>query len=564
MKVLFCALHFGYFRNFESVIAALAEQGHAVHLAADEADALGGQALVERLAARYPQQVTFGYAPPLDGQPWFRLARKLRMGADFIRYHDDAFTTFRKARLNLTNQVPRLVRRLTESGAGRSAAARRVIGRALRAAEASLPISDASCTFIEAQDPDVVLFASVSVWRAPQFDHLRAARALGRRTGICVFSWDHLSSKAFLRIVPDRLFVWNDTQRREAVEWHQIPAERVVMTGAQCYDQWFDRQPARDRDAFCRAVGVSPDRPFLLYVCSVMTPDPRESQFVMRWIEAIRGSANPLLREAGILVRPHPERLAEWRGVDLERFGNVALYGRNPITPDAQDDYFDSLYHSHAVAGLVTSAFIEAAVVGRPVHTLLLPEFEIYQEGVQHFRYLVDVAGGVLKLSRTFTEHLAQLAAALASPRARDAQNERFVRAFVRPAGLDTPATPAFVRAVEDLAATPPLPADVPGTVHRALQPVVHLLARSADTGWLRPAFRDTLEKTSEAIEEEKAAAKRAAAAGKAERTVEKQRLMAAHRRRRRQQRWTTAGRNWRKHVARLKGQVKELIGART
>ena len=568
MKVLFCALHFGYFRNFESVIAALAARGHDVHLAADEADALGGQALVERLKARFPAgaggSVTFGYAPSLDAEPWFKLARKLRMGADFVRYHDEPFTAFRKARLNLTNQVPRAVRRMSERGPGASAAGRRVIGRALRAGEALLPISEASREFIEAQNPDVVLFASVSVWRAPQFDHLRAARALGRRTGICVFSWDHLSSKAFLRIVPDRLFVWNDTQQREAVEWHQIPAERVVMTGAQCYDQWFDRRPARDRDSFCRAVGLSAGQPFLLYVCSVMTPDPRESQFVQRWIEAIRGSDDPALRQVGILVRPHPERLAEWKSVDLERFGNVALHGRNPITPDAQDDYFDSLYHSHAVAGLVTSAFIEAAVVGRPVHTLLLPEFEIYQEGVQHFRYLVEVAGGVLKVTRSFPDHLAQLGAALALPRQRDAQNERFVRAFVRPAGLDVPATPAFVAAVEELAAAAPLPAAVPGTAHRLLQPVVHLLARSADSGWLRRAFRDTLEMTTDAVEEQKAGAKRAAAVDKAERTAEKQRLLAAHRRRRQQQRWMTAGRNWRKHVARLKGQVKELIGART
>ena len=54
--------------------------------------------------------------------------------------------------------------------------------------------------------------------------------------------------------------------------------------------------------------------------------------------------------------------------------GNAALYGRNPLNPDAKADYFDSLYHSHAVVGLVTSAFLEAAIVGRPVHTLLLPE----------------------------------------------------------------------------------------------------------------------------------------------------------------------------------------------
>ena len=44
MKVLFIARHFTYFRNFESVIAELAERGHQVHLAADREEALGGRA----------------------------------------------------------------------------------------------------------------------------------------------------------------------------------------------------------------------------------------------------------------------------------------------------------------------------------------------------------------------------------------------------------------------------------------------------------------------------------------------------------------------------------------
>ena len=111
------------------------------------------------------------------------------------------------------------------------------------------------------------------------------------------------------------------------------------------------------------------------------------------------------------------------------------LYGRNPVSPHAQADYFDSLYHSHAVVGLVTSAFLEAAIVGRPVHTLLLPEFEMYQEGVQHFRYLMEVEGGLLKVTRTFQDHLGELSSALARPVERDEQNVRFVRAFVRPPG---------------------------------------------------------------------------------------------------------------------------------
>src|SRR6266540_1304812 len=160
MKVLFSAVHFGYFRNFESVIVALAERGHQVHLAADEPESVGGRALVERLAARYPG-VTFGFAPSLDDEPWFRLARKLRTASDYVRFHEAEFSSFRKTRLTLRDRIPRGVLEMMDAGVGRSRVARRALGAVLSAAEKVMPISDASRAFIEAQDPDVVLIASV-------------------------------------------------------------------------------------------------------------------------------------------------------------------------------------------------------------------------------------------------------------------------------------------------------------------------------------------------------------------------------------------------------------------
>lgn len=561
MRVLFSALHFGYFRNFESTIVDLVRRGHQVHIAADEPDAFGGETLVERLAGEYPG-VTFGFAPSLDDEPWFRVARKLRVGFDYVRFHDGVFADFRKTRAHLADRIPRGLLRLLATPVFRGPGGRRALMGMLWALEQLMPVSEASRAFIERLDPDIVLLASVTAWRAPQIDHLRAARALGRRVGICVFSWDHLSSKALLRMVPDRVFVWNETQKREAVTWHRMPADRIVVTGAQCYDQWFDRGPSRDRTSFCRAVGLSADHPILLYVCSVMTPDPCESRFVLRWIEEIRRSPDPRLREAGILVRPHPERMEEWEGVSLERFGNAVLYGRNPLNPDAKADYFDSLYHSHAVVGLVTSAFLEAAIVGRPVHTLLLPEFEMYQEGVQHFRYLIEVEGGILKVTRSFPDHLAELASALAQPVRRDEQNGRFVRAFVRPQGLDVAATPALVAAIEDMAAASPLPAVGSAIWHRAAQPLVRVLVHSAEEGWLRAAMRDTREMERDVTEAAKEAAKaeykESAARRKAERLAEKTRVLETRRHDRRREQRTGARR---KQIARLKGVVKALVG---
>ena len=198
-----------------------------------------------------------------------------------------------------------------------------------------------------------------------------------------------------------------------------MPPDRIVVTGAQCYDQWFGRQPSRSREEFCEQIGLDGSRPFVLYVCSSLFKNTaNEARFVERWIQHVRGSADPVLREAGLLIRPHPRRLDEWQQVDLTEFKNIALFGSHPVDPATKDDYFDSLYYASAVVGLNTSAFLEAGVVGKPVLSVLLPEISRdNQEGTIHFHYLLNVGGGLLEVARSLEEHVAQLSATLADPR---------------------------------------------------------------------------------------------------------------------------------------------------
>ena len=148
--------------------------------------------------------------------------------------------------------------------------------------------------------------------------------------------------------------------------------------------------------------------------------------------------------------------------MNLSDLPDVTLYGSLPLDERTKEDYFESLYYSSAVVGLNTSAFLEAAIVGRPVHTIVIPEFVERQEGTTHFHYLKSVGGGVLQLARSFDEHRAQLSASLGEP-ARHDRNERFVTAFIRPRGSDRPATDAVVAALEDLGRMPaPAPAAGP------------------------------------------------------------------------------------------------------
>jgi len=484
MKVLFVARHFTYFRNFESAIAEMAGRGHRVHLAADREEALGGRELVDRLAARFPSQITVGFTPILQWGRYRRVSGALRIGLDYLRYSDPRYEATPKIRERAYQRTAFLVLVLARLPF------RRALTRVLEAIEKAVPRQLGVDEFIRAERPDALLITPLIELGSPQLDYLRAARALGIRSALCVWSWDHLSSKALIRVVPDSVIVWNEVQRAEAQRFHQIPADRVVVTGAQCFDQWFDRQPSRDRDAFCRRAGLRDDRRFVLYVCSALFKNsPSEAAFVARWIEALRRSDDARVRDLAVLVRPHPQRVDEWDAdtrAALERAGNVALWGSNPIDAESRADYFDSMYHAAAVVGLNTSALVEAAIVDRPVLTILLPEFRDNQEGTFHFHHLLTVGDGFLRASRSLDEHVAQLATCL--ERGTGGSNRAFVEQFIRPRGVAVPATPVFVDAVQQLAATERQPERTPLAAF-VLRPVVWALVIAGRVPWLERIY---------------------------------------------------------------------------
>ena len=457
MKILFIARHFTYFRNYESVIAALAARGHELHLVVEREEDLGGREMVERLA-RELQAVSIGSIPGRDR--WAVFTTMLRMSIDYLRYLDVAYASAPKLRARAKERVPRIGLWLLTAAGAKTRLGRSVALATMRACERAIPRSAAIEEFLRAQDPDVVLLTPlIGVVASPQLDYLQSAKALGYPTALCVWSWDHLSSKAILRTVPDRVFVWNETQREEAVRLHAIPFEKVVVTGAQCFDQWFDRRPSTDRDTFMRRVGLAGSRPFLLYVCSALfRGSPSEALFVQRWVRALRASRLEPLASTPIVVRPHPARGREWDNVDITLERDVVLWGRNPIDADARVDYFDSLFHCAAVVGINTSAFLEGAIAGRPVFSTLLPEHYENQEGTIHFHYLLNVASGLLHTARTLDDHFGQLNESLQDSGRGSLQSLRFVESFIRPHGLSVSASPMFATEVEKLSAVKPLP----------------------------------------------------------------------------------------------------------
>jgi hypothetical protein len=459
-----------------------------VHLAAEREEFMGGRDLVERLAACSPL-VTVGEVPARADLRWFTLATSIRRALDYLTYSGPLYDDAPKIRERAWERTPQWALPLSRWPV------RSAVEPGLAALDRSLPTDAALDDWLDRQQPDVVLLTPLIELGSPQMDLLESARRKGLRTAVAVWSWDHLTSKARLRRSPDRVFVWNDVQREEAATLHGVPRDRIVVTGAQCFDRWFDRPPRRSREEFCRDAGLDARRPFITYVCSALfRGGPSEAEFACRWAEQVRGAASPSVREAGILIRPHPQRMYEWDGVSVP--DGVAFRGGHPIDESGRDEYYDALYHASAVVGLNTSALIEAAIVGRPVLTLLLPEFHESQRGTLHFRYLVDGDGAMLHASTDMTTHVAQLEQALAGTL--PDRNAAFVRRFVRPRGADVAATPVFVDALEALAETPaPAPARVPLS-GRVLLPLANVWYGALD----RPRVRSWMLEAGHAQEE--------------------------------------------------------------
>jgi hypothetical protein len=485
-RILFVMLHPGFVRYYEDALHALAGAGYDVHVAFEVSRTkLGEDVTAQRLAASSPR-ITCGTTPERsesvreflvradrtavragdDGAPrtradaWESLATTVRLLADYLRFFEPAFDQATPLRARVEKRLPRVYTRLVRAF-GWSRASRAVLAALLRGLERVIPTAPGIEAFLREQQPDLLLVTPLIELGSQQVDYVKAARALGIRSALCVASWDNLTSKGLVRVLPDHVVVWNEAQKREAMSLHGVPAERVLVTGAQLFDRWFTTRPSRSREEFCRQTGLDPARPFLLYVGSSMFIAPDEVPFAERWLATLRGADDPMVAGVGALIRPHPANARQWRTFDLAAFGNASVWppiGTDPTSPGFKEDFFDSIYHSAGVVGINTSAQLEASIIGRPVFTVRSPEFAHAQEGTLHFRHLVR-DGGVVQVAETLDEHVRQVGAFAGTADAWSARNRAFVERFIRPHGLDTPATPHFVDAVTRLRSdTPPRP----------------------------------------------------------------------------------------------------------
>lgn len=456
MKILFSIQHPGFVRHFERALGLLCQDGHSVHIAFHN-EKVDAQEWTRELRQAHPE-VTVGVKSPRRSDEWTDCTRRLRGMRDYLMYFDPRYAQADRLRANAAREADADDRAIVERFA--AAPGRLMLDRLLHLAERAVPSDARIDAFVAQHAPDLILLTPLVMFNSPQVDYIKSARKLGIPCALCVASWDNLTNKGQMRELPDRVIVWNEAQVEEAVTLHGMARSRVIVTGAQSFDHWFEFEPSRTREVFLRELGLDPGGPLVLYLCSSTSISPNEIEFIRAWHDALRRSADQRVSRAAILVRPHPMNKQPWE--QLDGLADLAVWPRDsvgPFDPQGRRDYFDSIHHADAVVGLNTSGQVEAGLIGKPVLTLLSKDLPHTMHGTTdtlHFEHLIKVNGGLLHVAQSFEEHLEHLARAIDGDPAMLERSRRFTEAFIRPHGMTRPAAPILADAIRAAAAARP------------------------------------------------------------------------------------------------------------
>ena len=189
-------------------------------------------------------------------------------------------------------------------------------------------------------------------------------------------SWDNFTNKLLPVRRVDRLLVWNDLMRQQAIEFHGYRPGMIRLCGAPQFDGYYRAGPRTSRDDFFRRIGADPQRKLI-----TLTTTPRElyryhDQVVRHLSQAIDSGALPAASR--ILVRLHPrdeeESYREVRHlphVIVEKpfrpTVKVADGLAVDVMPEHQRHLADTMQHSDVAVNVASTITIEACVFDTPV-----------------------------------------------------------------------------------------------------------------------------------------------------------------------------------------------------
>lgn len=291
-------------------------------------------------------------------------------------------------------------------------------------------------------EPDLVVTmkGGMQLWEVPV---LKEARRTRTPTAVIGLSWDNLTTKLLPLRHADRLIVWNERMKQEAITVQGIESDRIAVSGIPHFDFYADANRRTPKEAFFKRLGLDPSRPLILFGTNHYTSsrECRMEGLVDTLYQAAR--RNEFGKPVQILVRLHPrDELEPYRsllnrpGLVVEKpFHSWTMGGREEVCY-AHKDFLhlaDTLCHSDVLVNVFSTIMIEACIFDKPVVNAAFdsiegqPFFESARRftGYTHIKRITE-SGGV-RVARNSREMIELVRFSLDQPEAGREERRRIV-----------------------------------------------------------------------------------------------------------------------------------------
>jgi hypothetical protein len=188
-------------------------------------------------------------------------------------------------------------------------------------------------------------------------------------------SWDNFTNKLMPVRRVDRLVVWNELMKAQAIDLHGYQPDEIRVTGVPQWDRYFTHGASADRAGFFRRIGADPARRLVTLTTTPQELYPDHDHVLRVMAEAVRDGRWP---SAQILVRLHPRddraKYAPFEGaagVIIEKpFRETVRAGDGlavDVTAENQQHLANTLRHSDVIVNVASTIAIEAAIFDTPV-----------------------------------------------------------------------------------------------------------------------------------------------------------------------------------------------------
>lgn len=250
--------------------------------------------------------------------------------------------------------------------------ARPIIRRLARSLDLRIVKNAVYAPYFEKYRPDLVFMAHL--FDDQEIHLLREAKRRKVKTIGFINSWDKVTARCIVRLLPDKAVVFNDIVKQEIMAYDEMDEQDVFVSGLPHYDAYVNRRPGR-REDFYKELGIQPSTKHIV----VYAPNgkfSKEADGLM--IDLLRSLIDRSLVPEGteLLVRFQPNDAVDpellearpWLKYDVPgtRFSNLRGTDWDMSDKDTQR-LMDTLYHASLFICYTSSLSVDAAVFGKPV-----------------------------------------------------------------------------------------------------------------------------------------------------------------------------------------------------